>query len=67
MTKSCHDPLLLLTPTTERVLRDLARGTMLEREGYVVGRELASAFEVPEMRQSIWRFLSAEAWLRQCG
>ena len=66
-TKNNLNPLALLPPRTEAILRDLARGTALERNGYVDGPKLASAFEVVDTRESLWNYLAAERWLRECA
>jgi len=63
--KSMHDPLVALEPSTRRSLRELARGQRLERLGYVDGRELLAWFDAGRC-QMLWGFLTVEAWLRNC-
>jgi asparagine synthetase B (glutamine-hydrolysing) len=63
-TKSFQDPLVRMRPESERILRDLARGTELSRRGFANGDALLDAFDRGD-RNAIWRFLTVEAWLRR--
>ncbi len=62
-TKSYHNAFVDLLPSTAKALRDYARGTELQRLGYVDGAKLLAEFDSGNVG-GIWKFLTVEAWLR---